>query len=143
MALVETGGNVRAQLMPGYTVQDVRDVITKHVDTSARIVTDEMSAYPSATDGYEGGHSTVKHKIGQYVNPDGLNTNTAESYFALLKRGIHGSFHHVSKKHLHRYCDEFSFRWNGRKLEDTMRRDAAVRGSEGKRLMFYQPVGNA
>jgi transposase-like protein len=143
MALVETGGDVRTQTLTGYDIQTVRKVITEHVDKSSRIITDEMSSYPRAVADYQGGHRTVNHKAGEYADAEGFNTNTAESFFALLKRGIHGSFHHVSKQHLHRYCDEFCFRWNGRKLEDTARRDAAVRGSEGKRLMFYQPTTNA
>jgi hypothetical protein len=52
-----------------------------------------------------------------------------------------GAFHHVSKKHLPRYCDEFAFRWNGRMLTDTERRDDAIKGAEGKRLMFRTPIG--
>ena len=71
---------------------------------------------------------------------DGFRTNTAESYFALLKRGIVGSFHHVSPKHLHRYCSEFDFHWNGRKISDMERRDLAVKGAEGKRLMYKSPA---
>jgi len=86
------------------------------------------------------GHQTVNHRSGQYVNKDGFTTNTAESFFALLKRGHYGTFHHLSKKHMHRYCDEFSFRWNGRKLKDVERRDAAVKGAEGKRLMYRRPI---
>ena len=80
--------------------------------------------------------------IGEYVGKDGQHTNTAESYFAILKRGVMGSFHHVSKKHLHRYCDEFAFRWNERTVTDAERRDAAVKGGEGKRLMYRDPVSN-
>src|SRR2546421_9723751 len=110
------------------------------VDRSASIVTDEFGAYPKAVAGFTGGHKTVRHSTGEYVNADGSNTNTAESYFALLKRGIYGAFHHVSKKHLHRYCSEFDFRWNGRKISDTERRDGAVRGAEGKRLMYKTPA---
>jgi ISXO2-like transposase domain len=71
------------------------------------------------------------------------HTNTAESFFALFKRGHYGTFHNLSKKHMHRYCDEFSFRWNGRKLSDSERRDLAVVGIEGKRLYLYQPLGEA
>ena len=63
-----------------------------------------------------------------------------ESYFALLKRGVYGSYHHVSKRHLHRYCDEFSFRWNHRQVTDGARTDAALRASEGKRLTYKNPI---
>lgn len=112
----------------------------ERVCPTARIVTDELSAYPNAVAGFAGGHETVCHSRDEYVNPRGFHTNTAESYFAIMKRGVYGTFHHVSKKHLHRYCDEFSFRWNGRTLEDSERRDEAVKGAEGKRLYYKQPL---
>jgi len=67
-----------------------------------------------------------------------VNTNTAESFFALLKRGVHGTFHHISKTHLHRYCDEFSFRWDERKVTDGERAVSAIKGAEGKRLIYRQ-----
>ena len=66
----------------------------------------------------------------------GISTNTAESYFVLLKRGVHGSFHHVSKQHLSGYCDEFSFRWNYRKVNDGTRTEFAIKGIDGKRLVY-------
>ena len=66
--------------------------------------------------------------------------NTAEGYFALLKRGITGSFHHVSTKHLDRYCDEFCFRWDRRKMGDGARTAEAIRSAEGKRLMYRDPI---
>jgi len=64
-------------------------------------------------------------------------TNTAESYFALLKRALHGAFHWVSMKHLGRYCDEFAFRWNHRHATDGERTEAAIRGADGKRLTYH------
>ena len=72
------------------------------------------------------------------MRDDGLsiNTNTAESFFALLKRGHYGTFHQLSKKHLHRYCTEFGFRWNHRKVSDGTRMVAAIKGAEGRRLMY-------
>jgi hypothetical protein len=79
------------------------------VADSARIITDELKSYRKPAAEFEGGHATVNHSKGHYVN-DGLHTNAAESYFSLLKRGHYGVFHHLSKKHLHRYCNEFSFR---------------------------------
>ncbi len=53
--------------------------------------------------------------------------------------GVHGVFHHVSKHHLPRYCDEFSFRWDRRKQTDAKRTYEAVRATEGKRMMYRQP----
>jgi ISXO2-like transposase domain len=63
-----------------------------------------------------------------------------ESYFALLRRGLTGSFHHVSKKHFGRYCDELSFRWDYRKTTDGEHTVEAIKGGEGKRLMYRQPI---
>ena len=65
-----------------------------------------------------------------------VHTNTAESFFALLKRGHYGVFHQLSKHHLHRYCHEFTFRWDHRHVSDGERMVAAIRGAEGKRLMY-------
>jgi transposase-like protein len=58
------------------------------------------------------------------------------SAFALLKCGVHGTFHHISKQHLKRYCDEFSFRWNYRKVNDGKRAEAAIKGADGKQLSY-------
>ncbi|NJO34635.1 MAG: transposase, partial [Rhodospirillales bacterium] len=58
-------------------------------------------------------HKTVAHTLGEYVTKDGLaHTQTVESFFAIIKRGVTGSFHSVSEQHLQRYVDEFAFRWN-------------------------------
>lgn len=79
-------------------------------------------------------HATLEYARGS------ISTNEVESYFALLKRGITGSFHSVSKTHLHRYCDEFNFRWNERKTTDSERTFKALSLIEGARLMYKEPV---
>jgi hypothetical protein len=63
-------------------------------------------------------------------------TNTMEGFFAILKRGLYGTFHAISRKHLHRYLAEFAFRYNARDLDDGARTVLAIRGAEGKRLMY-------
>ncbi len=80
------------------------------------------------------------HHIGEYARPGGIHSNTVESAFSLLKRGIYGTFHNVSRKHLHRYVAEFDFRWNARKIDDGARLALAVRSAEGKRLRYREPV---
>ena len=87
---------------------------------------------------FTGGHEWVKHSCGEYVRDD-VHTNTAESYFALIKRGIYGTWHAVSQKHLHRYISEFEFRWNTRKIDDVKRVVAAIKAADGKRLMYLEP----
>jgi hypothetical protein len=87
---------------------------------------------------FSGGHETVNHGDAEFLRGF-VYTNTAESYFALLKRGVMGIFHYISAFHLHRYCDEFSFRWNYRKVNDGERAIAVIRGVKGKRLS-YKPL---
>jgi hypothetical protein len=107
-------------------------------------MTDEFGIY--RTPGKEfAKHETVNHGAGEYVRGEAY-TNTAEGVFSLLKRGINGSFHHVSKGHLHRYCAEFEFRWNNRialGVDDHQRTVNIVLGAEGKRLTFRQPSGSS
>ena len=67
-------------------------------------------------------------------------TNTVEGFFSLLKRGINGTFHHVSRGHLARYCDEFEFRYNSRDVSDGERANMLVLAAEGKRLTYEQPA---
>jgi transposase-like protein len=141
LVLVETDGKAHSEPIEKIDAASLKCAMQQCIDPSAAIVTDELPAYPKAAAGFTGGHFTVCHGAEQYVSDDGRHTNTAESFFALLKRGHYGVFHQLSKKHLHRYCDEFTFRWNGRKLTDSERRDAAVMGAEGKRLFYKQPVG--
>jgi transposase-like protein len=152
MVLVETNGRAHSRPIEAVTAKNLRDALEECVELSAQVVTDEHVAYPLAAANFSGGHQTVNHSRDEYarkrISDDGNNveiitTNTAESYFALLKRGVHGTFHHVSKRHLHRYCNEFDFRWCGRTMSDTERRDLGIAGAEGKRLFLYPPVGEA
>jgi transposase-like protein len=142
LVLVETDGAAVSQPIKQVTADTLKAAMHQCIHPSATIVTDQFVSYPNAASGFAA-HQTVQHNVQEYVNADGFHTNTAESYFALLKRGVHGTFHHVSPKHLSRYCDEFSFRWNGRKLEDTERTAAAISGAEGKRLMYKNPATEA
>lgn len=141
VALIERGGNVRAHKIERVNAKTLKGAIRENVDRSSRIMTDEWKAYRGIGKEFAGGHERVNHGKGEYVRDD-AHVNTSESYFALLKRGITGSFHHVSKQHLNRYCDEFSFRWNHRKISDSDRTAVAIKGGEGKRLSYKMPVGN-
>jgi len=85
-------------------------------------------------------HVVVNHSKSEYVRGE-AHTNTVEGFFSLLKRGINGTFHHVSREHLSRYCDEFAFRYENRKTTDGTRAGLLVKGAEGKRLTYQQPAG--
>lgn len=107
-----------------------------------RLITDELHAYKSIGKEFSGGHDVVKHSRKEYARGD-VYTNTAESFFALLKRGIYGTFHSVSKKHLHRYLSEFEFRWITRKVDDGERLKTAIKAADGKRLIYYEPTSKS
>lgn len=119
------------------TAKNLRKAITENVKPEARLNTDEHKGYKPIGRNWEGGHDYVRHEA-EYVNPySPLNhINTAESFFALFKRGLHGSFHHVSKGHLQRYTDEFVFRWNNRTTTDGVRTRAALQGGDGVRPTY-------
>jgi transposase-like protein len=138
VVLVERGGNAVSMHMPHVTRDNLKEFITKNVDPKAAIHTDESNLYQGIGKSFEGGHHTVNHSNMRFA-VNGVTSNTAESYFSLLKRGVYGTFHHLSKTHLHRYCDEFSFRWNGRTLSDVDRRTLALIQTGGKRLFYTTP----
>lgn len=138
MALVERGGRVRAFPLERVTTANLKAAIDAHVSEAARLVTDELPAYNRAVSDRQ--HDRVNHSDGEYVRGD-VHVNSAEGFFALLKRGVMGAFHHVSKGHLHRYCSEFEFRYDRRTMNDGERAAEIVLGAEGKRLTYKQPSG--
>jgi len=136
MALVERGGNVRTRVIDRVTGKNLKQAIRENVDKSATVMTDEFASYRGLHKEFN--HKTVNHSKKEYVRGE-AHVNTAESFFALLKRGVHGTFHHVSKQHLHRYADEFAFRWKQNKVTDGERAMAAIGGAAGKRLLYRDP----
>lgn len=137
VALVERGGRIRTRPVERVSAKALKTAIRENVRKDARIVTDDLPSYRGLGGEFSGGHGTVKHSTGEYVRGS-VHVNSAESFFALLKRGVHGTFHHVSKQHLHRYCDEFGFRWDHRKATDGERTVEAIRGAAGKRLLYKE-----
>lgn len=135
-AMVQRDGDVRAHPVTNVTSKTLKGAIRESVTPTARLMTDEYGAYNGLDKEYAG-HERVTHKYGEYARGDAY-TNTAESFFALLKRGVIGTFHNVSRKHLHRYVSEFEFRWNTRRLNDGQRLSALVRRAEGKRLTYAE-----
>lgn len=144
VSLVERGGNVRSFHVADVTAETLRPIIDENVNLGSRLNTDESTVYPAALpEGMQ--HDTVNHKAKEYSRvEDGrlITTNSVEGYFSLLKRGVYGTFHNISKHHLHRYLNEFDFRYNCRKITDGERTALAVQGAEGRRLM-YQSAGKA
>jgi len=144
VSLVERGGRVRSHHVPEVSAKTLRPILMDQIDAATHIMTDESKVYPAATKGFAG-HSAVNHGIGEYVRGGGfIHSNTVESYFATLKRGIVGTYHHVSPQHLKRYVGEFDFRHNERSalgVGDAERTQTALRGIVGKRLTYRDSSG--
>jgi transposase-like protein len=139
-ALVERGGHVRATHIADVSARTLKEALTKGADRKSKLRTDDALANLSVGKDFAD-HQTVAHTLGEYVRGD-VSTQTVESFFAILKRGITGSFHSVSEQHLQRYVDEFAFRWNTRSalgVEDFERAALLLKGAKGKRLT-YRPT---
>lgn len=137
VALVERKGRVRAYHVPSVTTETLKPILSAQIAQSARLMTDSAPLYGKIGAGFAS-HETVNHNAGEYVRGD-VTTNTVEGFFGILKRGIGGVYQHVSPEHLHRYVNEFGFRYSNRlalKIGDEQRTVNALAGIEGKRLTY-------
>jgi transposase-like protein len=136
-SLVERNGEKRTFHIPTVNATTLASVLKAQVSQQARLVTDEARWYLPAAKHFAS-HETVNHKRGEYSRGD-VTSNSVESSFSILKRGLIGTFPSVSEKHLQRYCNEFAFRWNTRQSQgfnDSDRAIAALKGIAGKRLTY-------
>jgi len=135
-ALIEREGRVRSVHTASISGPTLRKILVTQMHRATKLYTDDAGQYRRM--GEEFDHEVVNHSIGEYVRGD-AHTNTIESYFAILKRGIIGTYHHISPKHLKRYLAEFDFRHNTRaalKIGDAERADMALKGITGKRMTY-------
>jgi transposase-like protein len=138
IALVERDGAMRSEHVANVNGATLGPIIAKQVDKASYIMTDESPVYPPIVKEFSG-HGAVNHSAEEYVRAFFWHTNTAENYFSILKRGIIGTYHHVSEAHLHRYLAEFDFRYNQRArlgIDDAQRMAKAAKGIAGKRLTY-------
>ncbi|HEY1708274.1 MAG TPA: IS1595 family transposase [Rhizomicrobium sp.] len=136
-SLVERGGKVRSQHVPEVNARTLRPILVSQIHHQTSLMTDDAGQYRHMGKEFER-HEVVNHGIDEYVRGD-AHTNTIEGYFSILKRGIVGTYHHVSPQHLKRYLGEFDFRYNEREalgVDDTTRTIRAMEGIEGKRLTY-------
>lgn len=136
VALVERDGNVRSFHVANVNAKHLRSLIVTNVDRASHLMTDESMVYTRVGREFAG-HSVVNHSAREYVTHGGFkHSNTAENFFSIFKRGVIGTYHHMSEAHLARYTSEFDFRYNTRKMSDAERADIALRQIEGKRLTY-------
>ncbi|MBZ5668624.1 MAG: IS1595 family transposase [Acidobacteriia bacterium] len=138
-AAVQRQGEIRRRVVADVSGKTLKAAIREVVDPNARIFTDDFSAYDGIGKEFAGGHRRVRHSKREYVRGT-AHTNTAESSFAIIKRGIAGIYHNVSKEYLHRYLWQFDFLWNNRGLNDGERTVIAIKAAEGRRLMYKEPL---
>lgn len=129
-------GHVKAEVRASVTGRNAVGFVNRHVQVGSTIHTDESAIY-NRVGGLLYRHETINHGTGEYVRGD-VTTNGIESVFAVLKRGIHGVYHHASPKHLHRYVGEFAFRLgDGDVSRHTLDRLASLFGAAlGRRLTY-------
>jgi transposase-like protein len=136
VALRERGGNVRLMHVDDVKASTLKQIAEEFIsDDVQAIVTDDFKSYPLALKKFGGRHHRINHSLGYYVTGDQnqIHTNTVESAFSLFKRGLNGSYHIVSIKHLHRYLAEFEFRFNERKNSERFAKTM-------QRMMTNEPV---
>ena len=132
-----TTNRVSAAVVPDTTKPTLQAFVGQRTAADAAIYTDEAHAYRGLPN-----HTAVKHSVGQYVDGQ-AHTNGLESFWSLMKRGYHGTYHKMSPKHLGRYVREFEGRHNQRNLDTLDQMTLMARGLEGKRLRYADLIGKA
>ena len=129
---------VQAEVVDYTDKETLQHFVTTRIQPGTQVYTDEFRSYRGLSDNYE--HETIRHSIGEYVRGM-VHTNGIESFWATLKRGYHGTYHKMSKKHLHRYVAEFAGRHNVRSLDTLDQMVGLALGIVGKRLSYRELIG--
>ena len=136
LGMIERNGRLSAKQVPNTTTETLSQEIIKNVKEGATLYTDEYSSYKALQRIYD--HQFVKHSRKEYVNGR-IHTNTIESFWSILKRGIVGVYHFTSKKHLQLYIDEFVFRYNSRMNTEASRFNLLLTNTEN-RITYKQLI---
>ena len=134
------GKQARSFHVPEVNGATLKPILREQIDKAAMVFTDEATYYTGLKADFPAGHFTVQHNIGEYVR-GGATVNACENYFSILKRGIYGTYQHVSPTHLKRYVAEFDFRFNNRVglgVDDMARTEKVAKGAAGKRLTYQR-----
>ncbi len=128
--MVQRQGEVRAMPIKHAWVEIMDPIIKENISPDSTLMTDELPAYINTGRTFKE-HGTVNHRSHEYVRGQ-VHTNTIEGFWSILKRGINGIYHHVSEEHLHRYTDEYAYRYNSRSLTDPQRFEKFFEKVEGR-----------
>jgi len=136
VALVHRDGHARSFHVANVNANTLRPLIVTNVDRASYLMTDESHVYNRVGREFNG-HSVVNHSAKEYVTTGGFkHSNTVENFFSIFKRGIIGTYHHMSEAHVGRYCAEFDLRYSTRKITDGERAALILKGGEGRRLTY-------
>ena len=138
LGMRERGGRTKAMPIKNTDIPTVHAAIRENIEPGSRLLTDEHGSYADLPSLFFR-HDSVNHSGGVYVRGD-VSTNSIESVWAVMKRGLTGVYHHASKKHLGRYVDEFTFRLNAGNVarHTTERLDSFVSAVVGKRITYAE-----
>jgi transposase-like protein len=131
-----TTGRVSTAVIEHADRPTLHSFVQSHTQAPATVYTDDATAYQ----GMHRPHESVGHGRGEYVRNE-VHTNGIESHWAMFKRGIYGTYHHISEKHTDRYAAEFSGRHNVRPFDTSEQMAAMVTGGDGKRLRYIDLIG--
>jgi transposase-like protein len=143
VAVLQRGGPVRSQYVERVTAKDLKPIVKALVKADAHLMTDSSNVLASAAMGLK--HDQVNHSTHEYARREKgvlISTNSVESYFAIVKRGHYGVYHHWSKKYLGQYLREFDWRYNVRTIPDIERTVLLMKSVGGKRLYLKPPNHN-
>lgn len=135
VAVVERNGDIIVEPVERTDKKTLQGFVRENVVPGSLVMTDESAAYKGLSDAGLYGHEDVKHSAGEYVSGQ-AHTNTVESFWALLNRGIYGTYHHLSTKHLARYAKEFETRHNIRQYDTIDQMRFVVQHMQHKRLRY-------
>jgi len=134
VAMLQRDGSIITIVTPLANGEAIKPFIYANVAPGSTVITDGFGAYKGLDKTYT--HEVVMHSENEYVREGNIHTNSIEGFWSQLKRGIIGTFHQVSPKHLHRYCHEFGYKYNTRKVLDTVRFEDSIKNINGKRLTY-------
>ena len=142
MGMVERGGELRlVAIGKQANMNQITPIVFDNISTTANLITDSAGIYNGMNRVFAS-HDIINHAEQEFVR-DQVHTNTIEGAFSLLKRSIYGIYHQVSKKHLHRYCDEFSYRFNTREITEAERFKDSFNNAHGRRLTYKSLIKKA
>jgi transposase-like protein len=140
LGMLERGKSVETYVVPNVEIKTLHPIVFNKIEAGSTVYSDNAPYWVSLRRSYN--HASVNHSADEFVRGE-ISTNGIENFWSLLKRGILGIYHHVSPEHLESYCNEFSYRFNSRKVSDIERFNNTVSKASGKRLTYEQLIARS